>query len=56
MQGIRMAKNAQPGSARVPDDFLWADERLIYAIQRETGFDWYWRLYFLLTGMGRRLG
>jgi GT2 family glycosyltransferase len=54
IQGIRMAKNLQPGGTGVPDDFLRADERIIYAIQRETGFDWYWRLYFLLTG--RSLG
>jgi GT2 family glycosyltransferase len=56
MQGIRQVKNLQPGGAGVPDDFLRADERIIYAIQRETGFDSYWRLYFLLTGMGRSLG
>ncbi|MGH9629610.1 MAG: glycosyltransferase family 2 protein [Bryobacteraceae bacterium] len=28
---------------------LGPSERLLYELQRETGFDWYWRLYFALT-------
>jgi hypothetical protein len=26
------------------------NESVIYEVQQATGFDWYWRLYFLLTG------
>ena len=50
MQGIRMAGKLGKPAANLPDDFLLTDERIIYEIQQATGFDWYWRLYFLLTG------
>ena len=31
---------------------LEQSEREILEIQRRTGFDWYWRVYFLLTSGG----
>ena len=31
------------------DDLLWANERTIYEMQSAAGFDFYWRMYFLLT-------
>jgi GT2 family glycosyltransferase len=33
---------------------LRANERLIRDLQTSTGFDWYWKLYFLLTGGGAK--
>jgi GT2 family glycosyltransferase len=50
MQGFRMAGKLGKPAANLPDDFLVTDERIIYEIQQATGFDWYWWLYFLLTG------
>ena len=38
-------------SAALPS-ILDSGEREIYDVQRKTGFDWYWRWYFLLTGGG----
>jgi hypothetical protein len=50
MQGFQMAAKLGKPAANPPDDFLLTGERIIYEIQQATGFDWYWRLYFLLTG------
>lgn len=54
--GLRLCINretARPRSGRKDlEEILTASECEIYHIQRETGFDWYWRLYFLLTGGG----
>jgi GT2 family glycosyltransferase len=36
----------------VLDDLLRSNERLIRDLQTSTGFDSYWKLYFLLTGGG----
>lgn len=51
ISGIREFRGARgtppPGSEL--QDILRQSEREIYDIQRRTGFDWYWRLYFLLT-------
>jgi len=33
---------------------LRSNERIIRDIQTSTGFDWYWKLYFLLTGGGAK--
>ena len=41
-------------SAPLLDDLLCANERLIYNVQASTGFDWYWRLYFLFTRPGTK--
>ena len=42
---FRSARIPQPGLAPI----LQASERQILDLQRVTGFDWYWRLYFALT-------
>ena len=53
--GCRAARR----SARAPDikpEELWQilrdSEREIRRVQRRTGFDWYWRVYFVLTSGG----
>jgi GT2 family glycosyltransferase len=49
VQGIRHA----PGLRQVCrlDEVFRENERIIYDLQKQQGFDWYWRLYFLLTGV-----
>jgi GT2 family glycosyltransferase len=39
-----------PMASPLPESLFRNQERVIYTIQEATGFDWYWRLYFLLTG------
>jgi N-acetylglucosaminyl-diphospho-decaprenol L-rhamnosyltransferase len=34
--------------------YLRANEASIWNVQRTTGFDWYWRVYFRLTGGGAK--
>jgi hypothetical protein len=53
-QGLRGFSTARTGLNRRDDpqrldDLLWANERTIYEMQSATGFDFYWRMYFLLT-------
>jgi GT2 family glycosyltransferase len=52
-QGMRgfsvMRKSCRPIDARVLADLLRAGERSIREVQASTGYDGYWRLYFLLT-------
>lgn len=53
-QGLRGFSQARAGLARREDaarldDLLRANERTIYEMQSAAGFDFYWRLYFLLT-------
>lgn len=49
-QGIRQSRGIQKKEPAVPERLFRYQERLIYELQKETGFDWYWRLYFWLTG------
>jgi GT2 family glycosyltransferase len=53
-QGIRTASRFQRIGCGVPENFLLENERAIYEVQKLTGFDWYWRLYFFLTGTGAK--
>jgi hypothetical protein len=41
----RKSKKYKPEAVRV---ILEESERTILELQRQTGFDWYWRLYFWL--------
>jgi len=58
IQGLRsfaaMRKSCTPFDANVLDCLLRANERLIRDLQTSTGFDSYWKLYFLLTGGGAK--
>jgi GT2 family glycosyltransferase len=50
LEGIRQAgAMRQMGAARL-EPVLRENERTIYRVQKATGFDSFWRLYFLLTG------
>lgn len=53
-QGLRQASRLRAGAELVSPDFLRQSERTIYHIQRATGFDKFWRLYFVLTGGGAK--
>jgi len=55
-QGLRrfFAARGQTLDAKVLDSVLSANERLIRSVQVSTGFDLYWRLYFLLTRGGAK--
>jgi GT2 family glycosyltransferase len=52
-QGVRgfsvMRRSCRPIDAKVLTDLLRAGERTIRELQASTGYDAYWRLYFLLT-------
>ncbi len=56
IQGLRhfgaLRKSYPPFESRVLESFLQANERLIRDVQTSTGFDSYWKMYFLLTGGG----
>jgi len=58
LQGLRnfgsARKSCTPFDAKVLDSLLRSNERLIRDLQTSTGFDSYWRLYFLLTGGGAK--
>jgi GT2 family glycosyltransferase len=58
VQGLRnfgaARKSCTPFDAKVLDSLLRSNERLIRDLQTSTGFDSYWRLYFLLTGGGAK--
>jgi GT2 family glycosyltransferase len=57
-QGLRffgaVRKSCTPFDAEVLDALLRSNERLIRDLQTSTGFDSYWKLYFLLTGGGAK--
>jgi len=55
-QGLRrfFAARGQTLDAQVLNSVLSANERLIRSVQASTGFDIYWRLYFLLTHGGAK--
>ena len=55
-QGLRrfFATRGQTLDAKVLDRVLSTNERLIRSVQMSTGFDLYWRLYFLLTRGGAK--
>jgi GT2 family glycosyltransferase len=55
-QGFRrfFAARGQTLDAKVLDRVLSANERLIRSLQVSTGFDLYWKLYFLLTRGGAK--
>jgi hypothetical protein len=57
-QGLRnfaaMRKSCTHFEANVLDDLLRSNERLIRDLQTSTGFDSYWKLYFLLTRGGAK--
>ncbi len=55
-QGIRAwrtARRSREYPTKVLDSF-YANERALYTFQASTGFDLYWRLYFLLTALGTK--
>ncbi len=47
-----MRRQHKRADEKVLERLLPGNERLIYDFQRSTGFDTYWKLYFLLTGSG----
>jgi GT2 family glycosyltransferase len=49
-----LRKSCTPIEAKILDGLLRSNERLIREVQASTGFDAYWRLYFLLTGGGAK--
>jgi len=49
-QGLRGSASLRPKSPPLPESFFRESEQLIYELQKATGFDLYWRLYFFLTG------
>jgi hypothetical protein len=55
-QGLRgfFAARGRTFDAKVLDSVLSANERLIRGVQASTGFDLYWRVYFLLTRGGAK--
>jgi GT2 family glycosyltransferase len=55
-QGFRrfFAARGQALDAKVLDSVLSTNERLIRSLQVSTGFDLYWKLYFLLTRGGAK--
>jgi GT2 family glycosyltransferase len=57
-QGLRhfsaTRKSCVPFAPELLDDLLRSNERLIRDLQTYTGFDSYWKLYFLLTGGGAK--
>jgi GT2 family glycosyltransferase len=50
LDGIRMAAPAgKPAEEKLLSSLLEESEREIEDLQKATGYDWYWRLYFALT-------
>lgn len=53
-QGLRSFSGARrshpPMDRELLEPILRIDEQMIREVQAATGFDWYWKLYFLLTG------
>jgi GT2 family glycosyltransferase len=58
LQGLRhfgaVRKSCTPFEPTVLDALLRSNERLIRDLQTSTGFDTYWKMYFLLTGGGAK--
>ncbi len=58
LQGVREYSTARADRTlwepEVLERILSDQERTIGELQREAGTDWYWRLYFLLTGGGSK--
>ena len=50
LQGIRAYTQVHARCRPLPESFFQTGERLIHDVQTATGFDLYWRLYFLLAG------
>jgi hypothetical protein len=55
-QGLRgfFAARGQTLDATVLESILRTNERLIRSVQASTGFDIYWKVYFLLTRGGAK--
>ena len=51
LEGLRLFRRLRKRETRAPnlDGILRQSENRIRRLQQETGFDWYWRLYFALT-------
>jgi GT2 family glycosyltransferase len=49
LEGVRLFRSCRGGGSPHALDILQASERLIRDVQQQTGFQLYWRLYFLLT-------
>lgn len=47
-----LPKTPEPVDPRRVEWFLQESERELYRLQKETGFDWYWRMYFGLFPPG----
>lgn len=58
LQGLRhfcaARKSCTPIDAKLLEPLLRSNEHLIRDLQTSTGFDTYWKLYFLLTGGGAK--
>lgn len=48
-EGLRLLRSRQPSTEPRLDSVLEACERELVALQRQTGFDWMWRLYCRLA-------
>ena len=48
MEGLKALRRRQPPEHNV-SSVLRESEREIHQLQKRTGFDWYWKLYFALT-------
>jgi len=53
-QGLAGFRKARAKSAHLDSAFLVESERQILRIQKATGFDTYWRLYFFLSRGGAK--
>jgi hypothetical protein len=57
-QGLRHSPAVRaarpPADAGILEGLLPSNEQLIRDLQTSTGFDFYWKLYFLLTGGGTK--
>jgi GT2 family glycosyltransferase len=57
-QGLRdfseVRKSCTPCETKVLKSLMSSSERLVRELQASTGFDTYWKLYFLLTGGGAK--
>ncbi len=53
-EGIRLFAQTRGEGSEGVAGVLEAGEREIRSLQRQTGFDWYWRVYFLLTAGGAK--
>ena len=49
-QGIRQSGRLRKKEPAASASLFRSQEDMIYQVQKATGFDWYWRLYFWLAG------